>query len=45
VLGIRTRDLLVTVGARAASLTGSGRRADLVDVLDLRLWAGARSTA
>ena len=43
VLGIRTRDLLVAVGARAASLTGPLPGADLADVLDLERWSGART--
>jgi hypothetical protein len=47
VLGIRTRDLLVTTGARAASLTGPGTgpgtAGDLGEVLDLSRWAGART--
>ena len=43
VLGIRTRDLLVTTGARAASLTGPGAGAELADVLDLDRWSGIRT--
>ena len=45
VLGIRTRDLLVTTGARVATLTGPAPADDLAVVLDLGRWAGARSTA
>ncbi len=44
VLGIRTRDLLVTTGARATSLTGPSLGGDLAQVLDLDRWSGARST-
>ena len=48
VLGIHTRDLLVTTRARAASLTGPAPLQDapddLADVLDLNRWTGARST-
>ena len=43
VLGIRTRDLLVTTGARAASLTGPGTGGDLAQVLDLDRWSGVRT--
>ena len=43
VLGIRTRDLLVTTGARAASLTGPGTTAETADVVDLDRWAGSRT--
>jgi prolyl-tRNA editing enzyme YbaK/EbsC (Cys-tRNA(Pro) deacylase) len=49
VLGIRTRDLLVATGARAASLsgpgTGPGTGLVLAEVLDLERWARARNTA
>ena len=46
-LGIRTGDLLVTTGARVASLTAPGRPSDLdLDlVLDLDRWASSRTTA
>ena len=48
VLGIRTRDLLVTTGARVASLTGpaplAGELDDLAQVVDLTRWSGARTT-
>ena len=48
VLGIRTRDLLVTTGARVTSLTGpaplSDAYDDVADVLDIGRWTGA-STA
>lgn len=43
VLGIRTLDLLVTTGARIATLTGPGFDADLAAVLDLDRWAAART--
>jgi prolyl-tRNA editing enzyme YbaK/EbsC (Cys-tRNA(Pro) deacylase) len=43
VLGIRTRDLLVTAGARAASLTGPGATAGTADVVDLDRWSGCRT--
>ena len=39
VLGIRTRDLLVTTGARAAALTSPGDGADVAEVLDLEGWS------
>lgn len=44
VLGIRTRDLLVATGARAATLTGAGRSADLGQLIDLEERAPARTT-
>ena len=44
VLGIRTRDLLVAAGARAASLTGLHAGAGLAVVLDLDRATGVRST-
>jgi hypothetical protein len=43
VLGIRTRDLLVATGARAASLTGPDVPGDLAGGLDLARWTGART--
>ena len=47
VLGIRTRDLLVTTGARVASLTGPAPLADADDdlaaVLDITRWTGVPS--
>lgn len=43
VLGIRTRDLLVATGARAAPLTGPVLGGDLAEVLDLDRWSGVRS--
>ncbi len=43
VLGIRTRDLLVTAGARVATLTGPGPGDELAVVLDLDHWAPART--
>ena len=44
VLGIRTRDLLVAVGARAASLTGPAPVAAMGHVIDLESRADTRST-
>lgn len=45
VLGIRTRDLLVTTGARVATLTGPGVGVDgeLAQVLALERWGVART--
>ena len=45
VLAIRTRDLLVSTGARVATLTGPAPADDLAVVLDLGRWAGSRSSA
>ena len=43
VLGIRTRDLLVTTGARVATLSGPGLDADLAAVLELERRGGVRT--